>query len=702
MNTYIPKILIIVIALIPFASPTNLSISWLNVSSDMLKTAWGIGSVLLIITLWIFQGYKDKRLVIYKSKLYLPIIGFIVWCFITLFWVENGFEATIMLAQFTSFFIVFVLVVNLFSKYELINLLLKVLIISMATVSIIGLLQYYLPNNLLIQDFFTQVAIPGSTFGNKNGASHYIVMTLPISLIYILLSKNRKNIFWYSISTFIGFWFISNTNARQAYLAMTIELLFFILFFVLDFYKNNKKSFIKKCILKKNKIISLALIILALMIVSNFDAKGWNNAQSSKIDRYGQISLEDGWARIPGWVNTFEMIKDNPLQGVGIGQWSSEYPRYYDRIKRDIIFNDNVRFARLHNDFLEMLANVGIIGYIFLLWISFLVVKNIITILINPISESRLVALSLSLGLIGFLIVAMFSFPIRLYLPAFLVIIFIGLIEKIQKKNPLNYLVISANKTYTCFMVAIFLLSSFIMYQIFNWIMAEDNYHKSVIFRNIGQNEIAVEYGLKSLNHNNKNPKYNSILGNNLVKIGREEESIQFYKQSINISPFNTIVLLNLAHAYEKINNLDMEHNVLNFILKFDPNNVRASARLVRVLVKKQQSKNATIAYGNMKGNFEYFKGRSGFGPYNDEVARIAIFVKDYKYAKYVYQNAINNYPVAENYINLGMVEFDLLKNKDKGVEAYKKALKLDIDTDLAQKIRKVINKYESRLINNL
>ncbi len=689
------KFLILVIVLMPFVSPTGLSVNWINVSSDMLKTAWGVIGVFLTITLWVLKGYRQEKISIHKSKIYLPMMGFIAWCFITLLWVENGFEATITLVQFMSFALVFVLVVNIFSRYEFIDSLLKALIISMAAVSIVGLLQYYLPNSF-IQDFFTQVAKPGSTFGNKNAASHYIVMVLPISLIYILLSKNRKSIAKYSFFTFIGFWFVIFTYARQAYLAVTIELLFLVLFLVLDFYKNNKKSLISKCKLRKDKFFSLILITLFLIIISNFYAEGVNNTQGSKFDRYSHISLEGGQSRIPAWVNTFEMIKDNPLKGVGIGQWSTEYPRYYDRIKRDVIFNDNVRLARLHNDFLEMMANVGVVGYIFLLWIAFFVIKNIFIILISPISENRLIVLSLSLGLSGFLIVAMFSFPVRLYLPAFLVMIFIGIIEKSQKKNPLKCLEININKTYVYFMSTIFLFSSFFIYQTFNWVIAEDNYYKSVMLENIGQNEIAVKYGLKSLDLNNKNPRYNSIVGSNLARLGREEESIQFYKQSINMAPFNTIALLNLALVYEKTNDLNMEHSVLNFILNFDPNNVRASARLVKVLVKKQQSKNSTIAYGNMKGNFEYFKERPGFGPYNDEVAKIALFVGDYKYAQYIYQDAIKNFPTVENYLMLGLVEFDFLKNKLKGVKMYKKVLELNPDIDTVKAIKKIIHEYES------
>lgn len=71
--------------------------------------------------------------------------------------------------------------------------------------------------------------------------------------------------------------------------------------------------------------------------------------------------------RIPAWLNTLEMIKDHFLMGVGVGNWEQAYPLYYDEVAKDLIFNEKTRLQRLHNSYLEMFANVGLIGYGFLL-----------------------------------------------------------------------------------------------------------------------------------------------------------------------------------------------------------------------------------------------------------------------------------------------------------------------------------------------
>ncbi len=75
----------------------------------------------------------------------------------------------------------------------------------MSIVTIIGLVQYYFPDNYLIQNVFAQVAKPSATFGNKNMASHFVVMVLPLSIVFLLSAKNNFVIARYSVAIILGF-----------------------------------------------------------------------------------------------------------------------------------------------------------------------------------------------------------------------------------------------------------------------------------------------------------------------------------------------------------------------------------------------------------------------------------------------------------------------------------------------------------------
>jgi O-antigen ligase/tetratricopeptide (TPR) repeat protein len=684
----------------PLLTPIRPDMGWLNVAPEMLKTAWGVSSILVALTWWIYSQYKKKQLVIIKTPLYMPIWGFVIWSFITLFWVEDGYFAAIMLAQFTSSALIFTLIINSFKGDDLVEKIPKALLISMSIVTLIGLVQYYFPDNYLIQNIFAQIAKPSATFGNKNMASHFVIMVLPLGIVFLLSAKNNFSIAKYSIVIVLGFWYLMNAAARQAWVAMAVELSVLLAFILLDRYKNKDQAFIKSDNKIKNKFVGVVGIILSLVFVANIGTEGSFSRGSNKLEFVKKIDVEGISSRLPAWVNTIEMIKDHPITGVGVGQWPESYPLYYDRKMKDTFFDEKVHLERLHNEYLEILANFGLIGYVLLLWLVYLVVTRVWSVLIDVKHKNRLLVLGLVLGLIGFSVVALVSFPVRVYLPAFLVLVYFSIIVLCQPINQLStYRYSFNNKKSIPVMVATIFFTLFISMTAYRWILAEYHYMNIVAFKGINANKLEVKAGLKSLEYNNFPPKTYLRIAEGLIKLGHAETAILYLKKAIDISPFNTRALLILAKIYHSgasAEDLKQERKILEFILSFDPKNVETLSYLVRSLAKDGRSKDATIVYQRMKKNFEYFKGRRNFGPYHKYVGFVAVSVGDHQYAQYIYHDAVKNFPTAENYINLGMIEFDFLKNKAKGIEMYKKALAIDPNVDVANNIQRVINKYES------
>ncbi len=234
----IQKVLLVLIATLPLVSPIRIDLGYINVSPESLKLGVGIVVSMVLIVWWMVNQYRFDKIKIIETPLYVPLFGFITWCFVTLLWVEDWNLAIVMLAQYVSFVLIFLLVLNVFNSFENGRKILKILIYSMAVVSIIGLLQYYFYDNEIIQNLFVQTAKPGATFSNKNMASHFIVMTLPLSIVFIFLSQQKIKIYKYGLITFIGVWFLIYTSARQAYVAVMIEAFVLVVFFILDSWKN--------------------------------------------------------------------------------------------------------------------------------------------------------------------------------------------------------------------------------------------------------------------------------------------------------------------------------------------------------------------------------------------------------------------------------------------------------------------------------
>jgi O-antigen ligase len=684
------------VMILPFLAPSDLHDLPFKIQPSYMKTSLAIAGVLFFMSMWLWLALKTEGIKIVNDRVYYPIVFFIVWCFVTLLWIEDGYLATVMLTQFTIMALVFFLTVNFINSKDKVILLLNAITVSLTLVSLIGLLQYYFIDVDAIQRLFTQIAKPAATFGNKNMASHFIVMTLPISVMLMLIAKNTYRITLYSLSTMVASWFLMYTMARQAYVAIAIETLLLLLFFTLDRWKNKKKSLLTLIDLKKNKLIAVMSISIFLIFAANFNNQGFNidNNQNSKIAKIQSISIDGNNPRIPAWRNTFEMIKEHPFTGVGIGQWQVKYPLYYDRIMKDIIFNEKTRLRRLHNDYLEMYANVGLVGFLFLFWLAWLVIIKIFKILSDHNNEYRVYVLGLTLGMVGFMTVALFSFPIRVFFPAFILFIFIGVIFAINPKERV-FIRIKKQYLFTIFLM-VFIVAIFSTWKSFNWVFARHLNVVSAQLQVYNENDLALQKGLHSLSLNTKSPEYFYTTARAFHKLGEFSHAIQYYKKSIDISPFDTLVLLDLAVAYKDSKDKDMERKILEFILRFDSKNVLASARLTVNLSDSQMFRESTIVYKQMKTNFEYFKDRENFGPYHHDLAKTARFVRDYKYMEYVYKDLVRQFPIAENYTKLAATQFYFLDKKELGIHHYKKALGLNPKVTDYKEIKMLIEKYES------
>jgi len=710
LQSLLPKLIILFIGIMPFLVPIRADLGWFNIEPQHLKLAWGVIFTIGFSLIWLIIQLLSGPVKFVKTPLYYPIGLFIAWCLITLFWVENWYFAIMLFAIFISSALIFGLIINTFKSISSINALLITLIVAMTIVSMIGLMQYYFYDNVFIVNIFAQSnslgTHPAATFGNKNFASHFIVMTLPLSFVFLISAKDKFITALYSLSLFIGSWFLIYTLARQAYVAIFVEIVIIALFFWLDFYKNGRQALLMKIKRKGFKLISLLIVLISLLFASNFTNTGWNSDSEEKINKIQNITLEGGSNRISAWKNTIEMIKDSPIFGVGVGQWQHLYPLYYDRVVPDIIFNEKSKLQRLHNDYLEIFANVGLIGYVFLVWLLILVTNKIWKILTNPDNKNRLPVLGVSMGLVGFSVVALFSFPVRVFLPVFLVFVYFALIQLYTfphngKDVVVKFYTINSKVIKLILIVAVTIIALSVTKFTYRWVVAEDHFLNSLAFFNTSKmNDYAINAGQKAILLNDKNSKYYLIVGESLLKKGWADEAIPYLERSVDISKYNTISLLNLADAYRNStaieDKINKERGVLEYVLSFDPINVKALSLLVRSLAKNKRGKDANTAYQHLKKSFEYFKGRSNFGPYHFTVGYTAVSIGDYKYAQYVYQDGVDRFPTAENYVELATIEFNFLQNLDKGIVLYKKALELNPNVTKNQSIKALIKQYES------
>jgi O-antigen ligase len=563
---------------------------------------------------------------------------------------------------------------------------LNMLVISLVLVSIIGLMQYYFNDIDFIKNLFIQNIAPAATFINKNMASHFMVMVLPISLVFFLFANKRSYAVLYSIAFFLGAWYVLYIQARQAYLALMIEFLVLAIFLGLDFWKNNLHSEIYNLYFRKTKLLLALTILILLSVAGNFTNQGWNSDNNVKLNKLLAIDIEGGGSRIPMWINTIEMIKDHPLAGVGINQWSEHYPLYFDKVAKDVTFHEKAQAKRLHNEYIETLASVGLIGYTLLLLALFYIVRYIVVILIDVGNKNRLIVLSSTLGMVGFAVVAFFSFPIQSYLPAFILMSLVAIV--LRSSDPSED---SFYKVKDKYFLSVFIVAGLLLYSgnfSYKLLTAEHYYQKSIKPYYIGDFDSGLKYSAMARQLSPEVWKHNQMNATFLMKKNRFKEAIVLLEKANAISPYNIYSLFNLQESYARMGDIKQQTTVLEKILEIDSLNVKASSILVRAFYIQKKYKEATIEYKRTKKNFEYFKGRSGFGPYHTNLAETALLVGDYKFFGNIYDDLIEMDATAENHVVYGIVEYQRVGNKAKAKKLFNKAIEIDQTIDIPKEIR--------------
>ena len=110
--------------------------------------------------------------------------------------------------------------------------------------------------------------------------------------------------------------------------------------------------------------ISLMIICSVLLVSLLFVGAGGREQVDARLGE--TVTKNAGlWGRTVIWKDSLTMVRDFPLFGVGLGAWPELFPRY----RRAPWSADFYREA--HNDYVELLAETGIIGFGLLAWFFF-------------------------------------------------------------------------------------------------------------------------------------------------------------------------------------------------------------------------------------------------------------------------------------------------------------------------------------------
>jgi len=214
---------------------------------------------------------------------------------------------------------------------------------------------------------FPQGPHPASTFINRNFFAEFAVATLPFGAMLLARAKHRGMVATLCASCGLIVVAILMTGTRAALIALWLQLLVLFPF----------AAWLFRRMLPCGSWTSATCWLAGLTFIAVVGGIGAIPTGDGKIvaEQRGTTALERGLRRTgsisPGdeslgirmvmWKATANMIAQRPLSGVGAGAWENDIPLYQaqgSQLETDYY---------VHNEFLQLIAEYGLVGWVFLL-----------------------------------------------------------------------------------------------------------------------------------------------------------------------------------------------------------------------------------------------------------------------------------------------------------------------------------------------
>jgi O-antigen ligase len=124
------------------------------------------------------------------------------------------------------------------------------------------------------------------------------------------------------------------------------------------------------------------------------------------------------------WSDTVSLIRDNWVTGVGFGAFQTAYPIYNRR-------DGTLLVSQAHNDYLQILADCGILGAIIALWFIYIVFRSTRQALLHRDPAMSGLALGCAGGLFAMLVHSLFDFNLQLPSNALLFLVLTSVVSQV-------------------------------------------------------------------------------------------------------------------------------------------------------------------------------------------------------------------------------------------------------------------------------
>ncbi len=319
--------------------------------------------MILLPVIWIIEGdFKRKFEDIKSSKLLMALLLYLIFSILSILWSSNLDTALNILRKSTYLFTIFVIATSLKKEY----------VVSVITAFLVGM---FISEIIAYGVFFEIWTFKNATPQNPTPVMQHIDYSIFMAFSAILLlnrifSKHyiakEKVIFIIFFLTVTGNMFLSIGRTGQvAFIAGIIVM-------TIIHFRVSIKSFVL------SSLMIVTIFTSAYHLSASFESR--SKEALNNVEKILNSDLNSSWGiRVAYWITTYNIFKENPLIGVGLGDYIDETRDELKDDKYSYLDNSTIEFMsnyHPHNQYLLVLLQMGIIGLFLLFYFIFLMLRQ--------------------------------------------------------------------------------------------------------------------------------------------------------------------------------------------------------------------------------------------------------------------------------------------------------------------------------------
>tara|TARA_B100000886_G_C20420392_1_gene491300 strand:- start:1339 stop:3195 length:1857 start_codon:yes stop_codon:yes gene_type:complete len=424
-----------------------------------------------------------------------------------------------------------------------------------------------------------------STMANKNLLSSALFLTIPFN-IYNFKSKNRV---FKSISILASFLIVLVclfTMSKATILALSILLFsIFILKFCSQFFS---KVYYFSCIL---------LFIFSSFILIHLSNSG--SAISNKIkQRLIEFSRNENLfidksssfgTRLNLYTNTLDLIKNNPIFGVGPGNWKIQHGKFslYGTPGED----GHKLVQRPHSDFFWIASESGIIAGVIYMIIFLIALKYIHEKIYTRHESNTLFNHSIFGVILGYFFISLFDFPLERITHNFFFFLLLSYIVSTSSIKKISFFKNKINKFYWFFSLLILGSATYVANARYKGevYLTKAKFYKDkntwqAIIKNVDKAYISNIYEI-----DRSGTPIHWYKGVANFSLGKLDDSYEDFKKAYDYNPYHLHVLNNIGTIYELKGNSKFAKQFYQQALLISPRFEEVSVNLAAILYNEQK-----------------------------------------------------------------------------------------------------------------